>query len=211
MEAIKMRLLALMILSLMIVSCSNKNTTTVSKYYEDGRSRPIVSIAPVVDSSSYELPWSLSEEFTSLIRANLSKNKSIFLADTDDVANNITSLDNPFNPDISWMRDRFDQNEFVVFLELVKHTNAKVNKATNLDMIMRVKVIDVRGKQPKVVLQENVTDKYYIEKGTYKSDYSNVRWGSREFQESRMGMAHMQLAKDIAARISEYVSLSKSR
>lgn len=206
-----MRYLALMILSLMIVSCSNKNTTTVSKFYEDGRSRPIVALAPVVDSSSYELPWSLSEEFTSLIRANLSKNKSIFIADSDDVANAITSLDNPFNPDISWMGERFDQNEFVVFLELVKHSNTKVNKATNLDMIMRVKVIDVRGKKPKVVLQENVTDKYYIEKGTYKSDYNNVRWGSREFQESRMGMAHMQLAKDIAARVSEYVSLSKSR
>ncbi|NGX56035.1 MAG: hypothetical protein K1060chlam5_00269 [Candidatus Anoxychlamydiales bacterium] len=207
-----MRYLALLILPLLIVSCSNSNkTNAISKFYEDGRTRPIVAIAPVVDSTSYDVPWSLSDELTSLIRTNLSKNKSIFIADGDDVANTLTSLDNPFNPDISWMDDRFDQNEFIVFLELVKHTNSKVNKATNLDMIMRVKVVDVRGKKPKVILQENINDKYFIAKGNFKYDYNTTKWGSKEFQESRMGMAHMQLAKDIASRVSEYVSLSKSR
>ena len=198
--------------ALLLMACSSTKTNqNVSKYYDDGRSRPVVGISSVIDSTSYELPWSLSEEFTTLVRNNLSKNTKLFLSSVDDVDVALSSTDNPFGKDISWMGSRFDDNEFIVFLELIKHDDIAKSNAKDLDMSIRVRIIDVRSKNPKIVLQEVLKDTYNIEKGSYVSDYRKNYWGSQEYDNSRMALAHKQLANQVAQRISEYISLSKSR
>ncbi len=201
--------LLLTITSLFFISCSNN--TTVSKFYDDGRSKPVIAISSVIDSTTYELPWSLSEEFTHLIKNNLSTHKNIFLSLSDDVDASLTNTDNPFDPDISWMQDKFDTNEFVVFLELIKHNDVAKPNAINLDMSMRLRIIDVRSKKPKIILQECINDNYYISKGSIQTDYQTTTWGSNEYVNSRMNLAHAQLAKEISKRIYDYIALSKSR
>ncbi len=207
-----MRYIALMCLAFIMFSCENTTSfTNVSKFYDDGRARPVVAVTHVVDSTSYDVPWSLSDEFSQLIRDNLANNPNLYLTDQAEIDQLVSSADNPFNPDIAWMKEKFDNNEFVVFLELIKHDDAKSSNVTNLDMSMRVKVVDVRSKEPKILLQETVNDNYYISKGSISSDYSLTTWGSEEFENSRMGMAHKQIAKEITSRISDYISLAKSR
>ena len=142
-----------LLLSLSFFSCNN-NTNEVSRFYDDGRAKPIIAISSVVDSTSYELPWSLSEELTHLIKSDLSKHKNIFLASSDDVDASITNTDNPFSTDIGWMKDKFDNNEFVVFLELIKHNEEARPNATNLDMSMRLRIVDVKSKKPKIIRSE---------------------------------------------------------
>jgi hypothetical protein len=209
------RFLALAILSLFVfTSCGNKTETEqqhVSKYYDDGRARPVVAVGTVIDSTSYDLPWSLSEELTHLVQKQLSTNQNIFLASTDEIDEFLTNSDNPFDANVSWMKDRFEPNEFLVFLELINHNELKKDSITNLDMTVRIRIVDVRTKKPRVILQECLKDNYYIAKGSIKEDYQSTVWGSNEYDNSRMGMAHKQLAKDIADRISDYIALSKSR
>jgi len=208
-----MRYIIISVFSFLIfVSCSNNSTNQqVSRFYDDGRTRPIIAISSVIDSTSYELPWSLSEELTQLIRNNLSTNKNIFISSPNELDELLTNSDNPFDSDIDWMSNRFEQKEFLVFLELLKHDEAKKEAVNNLEMTMRLRIIDVRAKKPKIILQECINDNYYIAKGSNKLDYQNVVWGSAEYSNSRMGMAHKQLANQIASRISDYIALSKSR
>lgn len=207
-----MRYIAIAIFSfLFFVSCNNGTNKQVSKFYDDGRARPQVAISSVIDSSSYELPWSLSEEFTNLIKTDLSSNKSVYVASANDVDESLTNTDNPFDVSVDWMKNRFEKNEFIVFLELLKHDEIKKENYSNLEMTMRVRIIDVRAKEPKIVLQESLSDNYYVAKGAIRTDYQNVVWGTSDYSNSRMGMAHQQLASQIANRILDYVVLSKSR
>jgi len=206
--------LALAIFSLLVFSsCSNNQDTnsTTSRFYDDGRARPVVAISSVIDSTSYDLTWSLSEEITFLIKSQLSNNKNLFLSSTEMMDENLTNTDAPFDLNVSWMKDRFDNSEFLVFLELLNHNELKKDNISNLEMSMRIRIVDVRSKEPKVILQECIDDNYYIAKGSIKEDYQNVIWGSSEYANSRMGLAHKQLAKEISDRISDYVALSKSR
>lgn len=206
--------LALAIFSFFIfTSCSNNqdDSSMTSKYYDDGRARPVVAISSVVDSSTYDIPWSLSEELTYLIKNQLSNNKNLYLSSTEVMDENLTNTDNPFDVNISWMKDRFDNSEFLVFLELLNHRELKKDNISNLEMSMRIRIVDVRAKEPKVILQECIDDNYYIAKGSIKEDYQNTIWGSQEYANSRMGLAHKQLAKEISERISDYIALSKSR
>ncbi|MFA6118873.1 MAG: CT253 family lipoprotein [Parachlamydiales bacterium] len=194
------------------VSCSNDTANQqVSRFYDDGRSRANVSVSSVMDSTSYDVPWSLSEEFTQLIKNNLASNKNFYLSSAEAVDSSLTNSDNPFDININWMKDRFENSEFLVFLELIKHDEEKNDNATNLEMTMRIRVVDVRAKEPKIILQECIDDNYYIAKGAIKTDYQNTVWGTDEYVNSRMGMAHNQLANDVAKRISEYIALAKSR
>ncbi len=194
-------------------SCSNNQSdnNNVSRFYDDGRARPVVAVSTVIDSTTYDLPWSLSEEFTYLIKNQLANNKNLFLSSTEVMDENLTNADNPFDINISWMKDRFNNSEFLVFLELLNHNELKKANISNLEMSMRLRIVDVRGKEPKIVLQECINDNYYIAKGSIKEDYQNTIWGSAEYANSRMGLAHKQLAKEISNRISDYIALSKSR
>lgn len=208
-----MRYFLVTILSFLVfTSCSDKQSdNNVSRFYDDGRARPVVAISSVIDSTSYDIPWSLSDELTHLITNQLSTNNNLFLSSTQEMDDSLTNSDNPFDVNIDWMKDRFEKEEFLVFLELLNHNELKKSNITNLDMSMRIKIVDVRGKEPKVILQECINDNYYIAKGSIKEDYQNIIWGSLEYANSRMGLAHKQLAKEITNRISDYIALSKSR
>jgi len=198
----------LILTSIMFVSCDN--STSTSRYYDDGRSKPVLAINTVIDSTSYDLPWSLSEEFSNMITKNLSTNKNIYINDGETV-DKLLASENPFTPDISWMKNKFNPNEFVVFLELIKHENQKEKNGTNLGMAMRLRIVDVRSTTPKVVLQESIKDNFFIAKGDFSENYQRVVYGSNEYKTTRMGMAHEHLAKHISDRISDYIALSKSR
>ena len=119
------------------------------------------------------------------------------------------------------MKQEFDAHEFAVFLELVEHEMVSISRdktasfpqeiPQNLKMGVRVRVIDLRGAAPKIVLQEMIRDSYYIPKTLIPTDYNAVVWGSEEYMKSSMGIAHTHIAQEIANRVSDYILLAKSR
>lgn len=210
-----MRFIPLFVLSLFLVGCT-RQTDYMTRFHEDGRAKPIAAIAPMIDTSSFELPWSISEELTSMISSQIRHNGKIFVVSKEDD----TFSDNPFGADLSWIKREFSDQEFAVFLELVEHEIVPATKSKNdlaqeisshLNMAVRLRVVDNRSATPKIVLQEIVKDTYFIPKSLAPDDYNKMTWGSPTFTKSPMGIAHAQLTRELTNRISDYILLAKSR
>ncbi len=205
------------LLTLTSIACS-KSGNDLTRFYEDGRAKPIVAIASIIDATSLDLPWSLSEELTSLLVKNVAQGGKICVTTKDDLA----STDNPFGSDLSWLKREFPEDQFVVFLELVEHevsaTESDKPKAAtpfetamNLTTAIKVRVVDLRRLSPKIVLQELVRNTYFIPKNIIPTNYSVSAWGTNEFPRTPLGLAHQELIQEVALRISEYIQLAKSR
>jgi hypothetical protein len=214
-------------LVIILASCHNNTSQEETvRYYEDGRAKAVVLVVPVIDSTTYDIPWSLSEEFTDAIKHRLTSKGMFYLSQYSDDTYSMSYNQNPYAADVAWIKDVFSPNEFIVFLELVEHVNipsaksseTKITNAeklkdisTNLNMAIRLRVIDNRGTTPQVILQELLTDSYFISKNHIDTDYSHIMWGMTEYNTSPMGMAHNQISKELAERIKDYILLAKSR
>ena len=219
------RLLLAISVAFLIFSCSKNGQEEVfTRYHEDGRAKPVVAIASVIDSTSYDIPWSLSDELTALLRNQLSHKRSLFIPPKEDVDHYISYSNNPFDPNISWMNKGFGSYEFIVFIELLDHKNISEqnleneyysphyqNISTNLIEKTRVRVVDVRGKEPRIILQETLDDSYFISKNQLRTNYNIAIWGTDSYQSTPLSLAHHQLTKKIIERIEDYIMLAKSR
>ena len=207
------------LLSVLALSCS-RGGEEVSRFHEDGRAKPVIVVASLIDTTSFECAWSLSDEITTTLTSQIAQTGKIFVHSNAE----FPFVENPFGTDLSWVKREFQNEEFVVFLELVEHQNKPAHKgrrepanyspqevSTNLNMSIRVRVVDIRASQPKIVLQEIVRDSYYVPKTLIPTDYTTVVWGSDEYRKSPMGIAHAQFIQEIAARITDYILLAKSR
>jgi hypothetical protein len=214
-----MRKLSTLSLALLAVACSTKNQE-MSLFHEDGRAKPAVAVASMIDTTTFDCAWSLSEEITSMIVNKIADSGKIFVQSSVDSP----FAENPFGSDLAWMKREFQNQEFVVFLELVEHSTTPVLRgkktqntqsaqelASNLNMSVRIRVMDLRGATPKIVLQEMVRDSYYIPKSLIPTNYNEVVWGSPEYHITPMSIAHRQLTQEIVSRVSDYVLLAKSR
>jgi hypothetical protein len=200
--------------ALAVVGCS-RTSDEMSRFHEDGRAKPTVAVAAMLDTTTFDASWSLSEELTKGVMDLISAGGRIYVRAQEESP----FTENPFNSDLSWMKREFHGEEFVAFLELVEHEfvpvvtkGAPIQEASNnLNMAVRVRVVDLRSPTPKIVLQEMVRDTYFVPKSLIPADYASTVWGSVEYRKTPMGVAHTQLVQQIANRISEYILLAKSR
>jgi hypothetical protein len=209
-------------LSLLMVGCKEdgEDYAGVSQH---AILKPIVAIVPVIDSTKQDLPWHLGDELTAAVHQHLGEGGSLYLVNEQKVADQIRKFhqgDNPFGDDLSWVKRAFSQDEFVVFLELVEHEEVPVQSsrattiadcAAELTMSIRVRVLDMRGKEPRIVLQELIHDSHSIPRQFTKANFYQVPWGKESFNISPMGVAHEQLTKQVADRLEEYILLAMSR
>lgn len=202
--------------ALLFFSCHrNSSNEEMSRFHEDGRVKPAVAVASVIDTTPFDVSWSLSEEFTNSIMQQIARGKQIYVH----AQAQSPFSQNPFGSDLSWMKREFHTEEFVAFLELVEHEFIPVKQkglsekesSLNLNMAVRLRVIDLRGAFPKIVLQEMIRDSYFIPKSVAPCDYSIDTWGTEGFRKTPMGIAHAQITQEISSRISEYILLAKSR
>lgn len=212
-----MRFLSCLALGLLAVSCGYHDTFEMTRYHEDGRAKPIVVIPQMIDTSSFDAPWSISEELTSMLVDRFSAGGEVFVEKGEDAA----FTENPFSQDLSWVKRDFPGQEFVAFLELVDHEIVPVDKSKkdfppqevsmNLNLAVRLRVIDLRSPSPKVILQELVRDSFFIPKTLLPTNYNIVTWGTKEYETSPMKNAHNALVSEIESRVTEYILLAKSR
>lgn len=210
-------------LCIALFGCTRNADQQVSRFHEDGRAKPVVTVIPVFDQSEAEIAWSLSEEFTSQLRQRLLNKNRFFLTASEEinaVTTTLTEENNPFSSDYGWIKEAFEGHEFVVFSELVEHDihpkplkNNFLDKLTpscELSMTMRVRVFDLRNPEPEVVLQELIHQSHLIPKPSNLKMESPDRWKKMTFNVSPMGLAHSQLSKEVSKRIEDYILLSQS-
>jgi hypothetical protein len=183
--------------------------------------KPIVAIVPVIDNTKNDYDWNLSDEFSSEIYSRLAQLDKLNVLDAARVRGKMKKLkegENPFGPDVSWIKKAFQGDQFVVFLELVEHEEVyKQDRrrpsdpqecSADLNMSMRVRVFDLRGNEPKTILQELVHDSHFIPRQFTQVNFYQVPWGHSSFSISPLGLAHAEFTKEIASRLEDYILMS---
>lgn len=209
---------------LLAASCNHQNQNPqVTRHQSDQHLKPVVALVPILDNSHNDLAWSVSEELTQTIHHRLSQKDRLYLLSPDSVrtiTQKLSDKQNPFSNDLSWVKKSFAENEFVIFLELVEHEEVPVASqrsvapeelSAELNMSMRVRVVDLRGAEPQIVLQELVHDSHSIPRQFTRANFYQVPWGKESFSISPIGLAHASLSKQVAARLEDYILLAQAR
>jgi len=206
------------------VGCTKNANNQITRFHDDGRAKPSIVFTPVFDRNDVELPWKLSDELTYSIQTRLARRDSVFIIPDrgmTSVEQHIQAGKNPFVGDYSWVKEAYDDGEFVVFLELVKHhvhekessksLFSAITPSYALDMTMRIRVFDIRDKEPRIVLQELVTQTHMVPKHLAKTKFKNATWGRRAYNISPIGLAHGAMSREVAKRVEDYLLLAKSQ
>lgn len=210
--------------ALLLCGCQREqNRSETGLQEQPSIKKPLVAVVPMMDHSKSNIPWSLSEELSSLVYEKLSQAGDLYLLDprkTDVNTRRLKENQNPFGADISWVKKSFPQNEFVVFLELVEHeeipsafASEDMSKdiSSDLNMIVRIRVFDVRGLKPSVVLQELVQHTHHLPRQFTQANFVQVPWGDEMYAISPLGMAHSQLTQEIAKQVEDYILMAARR
>jgi hypothetical protein len=206
----------------LLIGCQkDKNDQTALS--ETKNLKPAVAIAPVLDNSNHGLPWNLSDELTYSVCYRLEQKDKLVLADSQRIkalSKKLKGNYNPFGNDVKWVKSNFPGEEFVVFLELLEHDEALNQPAkeispetcsAQLNMSVRLRIIDLRGEEPRITLQEIIHDSHFVPRQFTHYNFHQAPWGSEEFGISPVGIAHAQLIKEVSSRIEDYILLAKTQ
>jgi len=184
---------------------------------------PAVAIAPVIDNSESGLGWSLSDELTYSLSSRLVQKTKLSIANPQQTGAQLKkakSIGNPFGNELQWIKTTFPGEDFVVFMELIEHREklreSKIQAApetlpAELDLSLRLRIVDLRGQKPKVILQEILQDSHFIPRQFTSYNFQQSPWNSEDFTLSPIGIAHALLIKELCARIEDYVLLARER
>lgn len=205
---------------LILGGCYKNGENSTALMEARASNRPIVSLVPLIDDSRHNLNWDVSRELSLVLREKLSQGNHLYMVgelQVDTLAQKALSTHDPFDVDISWVRKSFPQNEFVIFTELLKHQEVPLiptqaqDSPAELTLEVRVVVVDVRDKTPKIVLQEMVEQSHHIPRQFTKAHSNQVPWGDDAFDVSPLGIAHDQLCKELATRIEDYILIAGAK
>jgi hypothetical protein len=208
-------------LLILAAGCGNSKQTETASNTQSAQGKPIVALVPMIDCSNHDLTWNVSLELTKNVRDRMVQHDAVYLMNEEKVQGYVKKLNeanDPFSADISWVKRAFPQTEFIVFSELVEHKEhpvhgesgkAEADSAAQLQMIVRLRVLDLRGAEPKVVLQEFVKNAHFLPWQFTKDNFYQVAWGNEMYEISPLGMAHSQLTSEISSRVESYILLNR--
>jgi hypothetical protein len=130
------------------------------------------------------------------------------------ITGRLNAENNPFIDNIDWMKTAFD-TEYVAFMELLDHREVPIlsgndeESPANLKIALRLRVVDLKGKTPHVILQEIINANHYVPKQFTQSMFGHVYWGHEIYSISPTGLAHGQLIKEIASRVEDYILINE--
>lgn len=202
---------------LLLAGCRHDNNSTTALIEKPATARPIVAVVPVMDRSRHELSWNVSLELTQALRSRLAQPGSLYLLSEDQVyalTRKSINGNDPFGVETAWVKKGYQQNEFVAFFELIDHREqslaAEESEASpaELTLAMRVRVFDLRGETPKIVLEERVEQTHHIPKQFTRTQFNQVPWGDEMFEISPLGIAHQKLCQELASRVEDYILIN---
>ncbi|MFT4553082.1 MAG: hypothetical protein ACI9S8_001716 [Chlamydiales bacterium] len=219
-----LRTMICFLLVLTTSGCSSRYST-FTRFEDSGIAKPTVAMLPLVNNSSIELPWDISEELTSGIRHSLKKNGKLFLSSSEE-AEDLGLILGPMDVSTANLEPlkKFASSEFVIMLELVNHKKIPYDRGTLnpvypadgkiahvLALMVRVHVVDIRGEQPQTILHEIVRSNHLIPTTIAHINAGDRIWGENTYNFSPIGLAHARLERDIAGRLEDYILVAKSR
>lgn len=192
-------------------------------FYRDGRAKPLVAVLPVINSAgAQKVAWDVCEELTEGLRHQITDSSKIYLVDTAASVRCAETLNAPRLEQFpAGIKEGLSPAEFVIVAELLNQQQmpyglqkAPSKKAhlkqvgADLALSMRIRVIDLRGDAPTVVLQEVVTENYDVAKAYLHTDYKRMAWGTPAYKCTPMGMAHAKLISEVIAHAEGYIGVN---
>ena len=211
----KMRRLALALTTaLFCVGCCNTCSDT-GLYEKTGQMKPIVAVLPVVDRTAGSgLPWDFAAEMTDEIRKRIYDSPRLYLLREGGTAEIALSLScsNPYDIQPLALKD-MGASEFLIVTEIVDqkqtpygfHTAKTEETGAVLSVKMRVRVIDRRNPEPKVLLQELIECDHIVARPYLNTDYQKTQWGMDQFHNTPMGLAHSKIVRELVSHVEGYI------
>ncbi|HEY5259118.1 MAG TPA: CT253 family lipoprotein [Rhabdochlamydiaceae bacterium] len=204
-------------LLLLAVGCDKSDNSEQALYRESGRPKPDVAVVPFIDHSASKLSWNLSDELSSTLCHRLSQKDKLYVVM---IGKKERDLFNPFGTETGWIKDNYPDHEFVAFTEIVEHIEVPTRSerqvsaeaaSAELRMTVRLRVFDMRGEEPKVVLQELIHKNHFVPKQFNQYNFDQEPWGDASFPVSPLGIAHAELTKEIASRLEDYILIATNQ
>ncbi len=212
----------LSLLLLLLVGCAKQTSTSEQVlFHDDGVVKPKLAVVKVIDSSTHTLDWDLGAEFTDLLMENLYSRSKFYLTDDFHMLGNkqLKNLElSPYSDDMGWLQEINSGSDFILFTEILEHKithplNTGYNPLSHiktLHIAVRICVLDIRKKTPKVVLQEIIRKESSIpfNFGSYKDQKNSL--SKSAFVLSPLGLAHKNILSEVNEQIEDYILIAQS-
>jgi len=213
---------SLPLLFLLLTGCVKQSSTSEQVlFHDDGVVKPKLAVVKVIDSSTHTLDWDLGDEFTDLLLETIYSRSKFYLTDDFHMLGNkqLRNLElSPYSDDMSWLQEINSTSDFILFTEILEHKetlpmHTSYNPLTHIKTLhisVRICVLDIRKKTPKIVLQEIIKKESSIpfNFGSYKDQKNNLAKGA--FALSPLGLAHKKILSEVNEQIEDYILIAQS-
>lgn len=207
------RLLLATLLSVLTLGCGGPRYADYFPYHDDGRPKPQVALLPIVDHSGKNLPWDLSCETTEGLRYEIRNRGLLFLFSEEQAQEWLTQGKVDFFTSEETLARVFGGTDYIVLIEFLEHEcipyrppgieHSNLPPQTLLAMKVRVKVVDLHLRCPRVVLQEVITRCF-----TNPCAPSSNLMEADAYTIAVIQKAHQQFLSSLAERIQEVICSS---
>jgi hypothetical protein len=207
-----MRIVLCVFVTLIAYGCGPSHVDFLP-YHDDGRAKPAVAILPFRDSSQACIPWESSKGMTNAIYYDILCRSDLYLLSQEEMEglqNRIGQVDFYCAPEA--IAQQVCEADFVVMLELLEQKTAGFNDTFfppncsvlkfpcdgMLMMKMRIKIIDVRPRCPRVVLQEVIAHNYLMPRSCLCDSIEAS-------EESPVWKAQMRMSSIVSQRLEQVI------
>ena len=160
---------------LVLAGCCDQQNCISSKYYEDGRQKPHVVLTALTSNITSSLPWNVAHELEETIRSKISKVTNVYLSPSK----KSPISGDPFGTEVDWIKNDYNEGEFVTFLQLVQHETVTCDGGIDrINVAFMLRVVDIRNK-PKVILQQLVKCSH---PSISQPDYSTIDYENENYR-----------------------------
>lgn len=197
-----LRILTLFSLALALASCG-PHYVDYFPYHDDGTPKPQVALLPVIDASGCQSAWNIDLELTNCINYEMMDSGELFLLPGEEIQRAIVNIGNAdwFESDQALAKQLCDA-DFLTVIELIQQKTCPSTRPgmSKLNLRARIKVVDLRCRGTRVVLQEITEGEYLV---CTQAPLCNE---PEPFQATSMGKAHRFFAGMLAKRIENVIS-----
>ena len=213
------KICSFLVMALSVIGCTFNHHDT-AKFHNDGTQKPSVMLAPMMGKASVDVSWSVKSEITDRIYNNLINAGQFYFPSDEGALSYVLGKQDISSCSDARMHD-ITKSNFIVLVELIDHkevpyTGQVIKPIYPCDgkigsvimMTAMIKVLDMRGKKPKIVLHEVLYSNHLVEKAKSFADYTENQYGSAIYKYTAYNMAHARLANDIAKNVVKYIDFS---
>lgn len=217
------RIIVLSLVTLLFSSCEHSFSTNQTMVHQDGRVKPKLLLMDVIDNTNSILPWDLATEFNLSLNEQLRNFGTIYIKKFSELNLDLDPI--VLGKSIQRSPQKIPHDlpgvEFLAAVEIIEHKLTPLAQkpnishpdaqTQNLNIKARIKIFDLRKKEPELILSEIIRYQSYIPWQLSTINYKKHHYLTTQYKITPIGLGNRQVCHNIAQRVHDYVLLGKSR